>query len=68
MSVDHSVAVDYRRKIPSVDPEMGRAAEDIIERPDSYFSESRALREREAVAYLDRVRAGSGSFVWFLRR
>ncbi|MDQ3275044.1 MAG: hypothetical protein M3Q39_08460 [Actinomycetota bacterium] len=46
------VAADYRQKIPSVDPEMQRAAAEVIDNPDEYFERRRALREREAEAYL----------------
>ena len=49
------VAADYRQKIPSVDPEMQRAAAEVIDNPDAYFEQRRALREREAEAHLREV-------------
>lgn len=41
-------------KIPSVDPEIERAAADIVRDPDAYFERQRALREQEAEEYVER--------------
>ena len=46
-----------RRRIPSVDPEIEQAANDVIRDPDAYFERQRALCalcEREAEEYVGR--------------
>ncbi len=43
-----------RRRIPSVDPEIEQAANDVIRDPDAYFQRQRALCEREAEEYVGR--------------
>lgn len=42
------------RRLPSVDPEIERAADDVVRDPDAYFVRQRALREREAEVYVER--------------
>ncbi|MDQ3762548.1 MAG: hypothetical protein M3460_13010 [Actinomycetota bacterium] len=37
-----------------MDPEIERAAVDIVRDPDAYFERQRALREREAEEYVER--------------
>jgi hypothetical protein len=62
------------RKIPSVDPEIERAADDVVHDPDAYFMQQRALHEREADEYVERELARACSLrqrpsVWaFLTR
>jgi hypothetical protein len=43
-----------RHKIPSVDPEIKKAADDVVRDPDAYFERQRALCEREAEEYVGR--------------
>jgi hypothetical protein len=43
-----------RRKIPSVNPEIKKAADDVVRDPEAYFERQRALCEREAEEYVDR--------------
>jgi hypothetical protein len=43
-----------RRRIPSVDPDIEQAANDVIRDPDAYFERQRALCEREAEEYVGR--------------
>lgn len=40
-------------KLPSVDPEMERAAADIVRDPDAYFERQRTRCEREAEEYVE---------------
>lgn len=42
----------YRHRIPSVDPEVEQAADDVLRDPDAYFVRQRALYQREAEAYV----------------
>jgi hypothetical protein len=42
------------QRIPSVDPEIEQAADDVIRDPDAYFERQRALCEREAEEYVGR--------------
>ena len=42
------------RKIPSVDPEIQKDADDLVRDPDAYFERQRALCEREAEEYVGR--------------
>jgi hypothetical protein len=41
-------------KLPSVDPEVERAAEDVVRDPDAYFERQRALCAREADEFVGR--------------
>lgn len=41
------------RRLPSVDPEIERAAHDVVRDPDAYFMRQRALRELEAEEYVE---------------
>lgn len=41
-------------RIPSVDPAVEQAAEDVLRDPDAYFERERALCEREAEEYVGR--------------
>jgi hypothetical protein len=43
-----------RRRIPSVDPEIEQAANDVIRDPDAYFERQRALCKQEAEEYVGR--------------
>lgn len=43
-----------RQWIPSVDPEIEQAADDVIRDPDAYFERQRALCKREAEEYVGR--------------
>ncbi len=40
-------------KLPSVDPEIERAAADIVQDPDAYFERQRTWCEREAEKYVE---------------
>lgn len=42
------------RKIPSTDPEIKKAADEVVRDPDAYFERQRALCEREAEEYVGR--------------
>jgi hypothetical protein len=58
-------------KIPSVDPEVERAADDVVRDPDAYFERQRALCQREAAEYVKRELARAFSMrrrpsVWTL--
>jgi hypothetical protein len=60
-----------RQWIPSVDPEIKQAADDVIRDPDAYFERQRALCEREAEEYVGRELARAVSLrrrpgVWAL--
>lgn len=41
-------------RIPSVDPVIEQAADDVVRDPDAYFERQRALCEREAEEYVGR--------------
>ncbi|HEV7453305.1 MAG TPA: hypothetical protein VGO16_18385 [Pseudonocardiaceae bacterium] len=41
-------------KIPSVDPVIAQAADDVVRDPDAYFERQRALCAREAEEYVGR--------------
>ena len=41
-------------RIPSVDPAIERAADDVVRDPDAYFERQRALCAREAEEYVGR--------------
>ncbi|MBV9060837.1 MAG: hypothetical protein JOZ09_17030 [Pseudonocardiales bacterium] len=42
------------QRIPSVDPEIKQAADDVVRDPDAYFERQRALCAREAEEYVGR--------------
>jgi hypothetical protein len=42
------------RRLPSVDPEVEQAADEVVRDPDAYFIRQRELREREAQEYVTR--------------
>jgi hypothetical protein len=42
------------QRIPSVDPEIKQAADDVVRDPDAYFERQRALWAREAEEYVGR--------------
>ncbi len=43
-----------RQRIPSADPEIKQAADDVLRDPDAYFERQRALCAREAQEYVGR--------------
>lgn len=42
------------QRIPSVDPDIKQAADDVVRDPDAYFERQRALCAREAEEYVGR--------------
>lgn len=42
------------QRIPSVDPDIEQAADDVVRDPDAYFERQRALCAREAEEYVGR--------------
>lgn len=47
-----SSSASYQRKIPSVDPEMAQAVDEVVCNPEAYMHERRELRRREAERYV----------------
>ncbi|HET9254944.1 MAG TPA: hypothetical protein VFO16_07040 [Pseudonocardiaceae bacterium] len=64
-------------RLPSADPEVERAADDVVHDPDAYFTRQRELCKREAQEYVEqelhalsmsRRRAGIRAFLARLSR